>query len=349
MKSIHNPLNLEVSLKEHPRSRWSGGRPLAVFLVRRLLSAAGTLVVVSALLYFVTNVLPGNVALVVLGKNATPARVQALDVRLGYNHSIVIRYLDWLGGVLHGNFGQSAVAVALHNPQTAISSTLSSPLSNSLILAAIASLLLIPLTLILGGIAGLFAGRKLDNLISGPLLVSGGLPEFVTGSLLILVFFNTLNLLPPISFLGPGQSPFSETKALVLPVVTLLAVTVGSGARQVRAGVVEVLRGDYVQYARLNGVNERRIVIWYVLRNALATSVQVIAQNLQYLAGGIIVVESIFDYPGIGVYLVQAVQARDTNKVLAAAIILAAFYVLINILADVIVVYLVPKLRTEMA
>ncbi len=132
----------------------------------------------------------------------------------------------------------------------------------------------------------------------------------------------------------------------MLPVLTLLGVALGAGVRQVRAGMYEAMQRDYVQYARLNGIPEKRVLLRYALRNALAPSVQIIAQNLQYLLGGIIVVESVFAYPGIGLYLVNAVLARDTVKVEAAAIIIAAAYTLLNILADLIVVLLVPKLRT---
>jgi len=320
--------------------------PVVGFLVRRTAAGIVTLWIVSILIFAATNILPGNVAELVLGRNASPARVHALSARLGYDRSPVERYLSWLGGILHGDFGHSAVAVALAQPNTSISSTLADPLWNSLVLALISTVLLIPITLLLGLIAGLRARRTADHIISTPALVLGGLPEFVTGTLLIYVFFSALNLLPPVSTLRPGQSPFSHASGLVLPVMTLLAVALGAGIRQVRAGVIEVLQQDYVQFARLNGVPQRRILVRYVLRNAMAPSVQIIAQNIQYLLGGIIVVESVFAYPGIGLYLVNAVLARDTAKVEAAAIILAALYTLVNIAADLIVVYLVPKLRT---
>ena len=142
--------------------------------------------------------------------------------------------------------------------------------------------------------------------------------------------------------------PLSTPKILILPVMTLLAVAVGSGIRQIRLGMIEVLQTDFVQFARLNGIKERRVLLRYGMRNAVANSIQTIAQNLQYLVGGIIVVESVFAYPGLGVYLVSAVLARDTNKVLAVSIILAALYTFINIVADLLVVFLVPRLRTEL-
>jgi peptide/nickel transport system permease protein len=287
------------------------------------------------------------VAEMVLGHNATPARIQALNVKMGYDHSMIERYGAWIVGLAHGDFGNSAVAVALSQPNTSISSTLASPLVNSLILGGVTTLFLVPLTLLLGALAGIYAGRAPDYAISTPALVLGGLPEFVTGTLLIFIFFGLLHWLPPTSGFSPSQTPFSHVERLVLPVLTLLGVALGAGIRQVRVGIIETLQRDYVRYARLNGIPERRVLIRYALRNALAPSVQIIAQNIQYLFGGIIVVEGIFNYPGIGRYIVHAVLVRDTAKVEAAAIIIAALYTLINIAADFIVVLLVPKLRTS--
>ena len=326
-----------------------GRHPVLRFLLGRLTAAVLTLLAASILIFLATNVLPGNAAVVVLGRNAQPAQLHKLEAELGLNRPELQRYVSWLGGVVHGDFGKSAVAVAEGRPDAAISSTLPSPLSDSAILASLTALLLIPLTLALGALAGLRAGRRLDHFISVPALVAGGLPEFVTGTMLIFLFFTALKLLPPVALLSPGQSPFANSKALVLPVLTLLAVAVGAGVRQVRAGMVEVLQQDFILFAMLNGIPGRRVVLRYALRNALAPSVQIIAQNLQYLVGGIIIVESVFSYPGIGTYLVQAVTSRDVNEVQAAAMILAAFYIGINILADVIVIFLVPKLRTGLS
>jgi peptide/nickel transport system permease protein len=323
--------------------------PVASFVIRRVATGLVTLLVVSMLIFVATNILPGNVATVVLGRNATPARVHKLDSELNINHSVPARYLTWLENAVQGNFGHSAVAEAEGRPDSTISSTLGDPLRNSFVLAALTTILLIPLTLILGATAGIFAGRKVDHAISLPALVMGGLPEFVMGTLLIYIFFNKLGLLPPVALLNPGQSPFSNFDALILPVLTLLAVAVGAGVRQVRAGMAEVLQQDYVHFARLNGVAERRVLTRYALRNALAPSVQIIAQNLQYLVGGIIIVESVFAYPGIGTYLVNAVTTRDVIEVQAAAVVLAALYIVINVVADLLVVFLVPKLRTGMS
>jgi peptide/nickel transport system permease protein len=326
-----------------------GRHPAARFAGRRLAAGILTLLIASVLIFLATNVLPGNAAQVVLGRNATGPAIVKLEAELGLDRPVAVRYLRWLGGMTHGDFGQSAVAKAEGRPDASISATLGSPLADSAILAALTAVLLVPLTLLFGALAGLYARRKTDWLISAPALVASGLPEFVTGSALIYVFFTWLNLLPPVALLSPGQSPLSVPKDLVLPVLTLLAVAVGAGVRQVRAGMIEVLEQDYVRFARLNGIGERRVILRYALRNALAPSVQIIAQNLQYLVGGIIVVESVFAYPGIGTYLVNAVSSRDVTEVQAAAIILAALYIVINIAADLIVVLLVPKLRTAMS
>ncbi len=332
-----------------PRSFWPAGRhPIAGFIVRRVVTGIATLFVVSVLIFIATNILPGNAVSVILGRSAKPAVVHRLDAQLNLDHSVLARYFTWLGGAVHGDFGNSVVAEIESKPNTAVSSTLGNPLFNSFVLAALTTVLLIPLTLLLGALAGIRAGRAADHAISFPALVFGGLPEFVTGTILIYVFFNKLNLLPPVALLSPGESPFSNIKALILPVLTLLAVAAGAGVRQVRAGMVETLQQDYIHFARLNGVPERRVLTRYALRNALAPSVQIIAQNLQYLVGGIIIVESVFAYPGIGTYLVNAVTSRDVIEVQAAAVILAALYIAINLIADLIVVFLVPKLRTGM-
>lgn len=321
---------------------------VSLFILKRLGAALLTLLAVSILIFLCCSVLPGNAVVLILGKSGTPATIAHLEAQLGLDRPLYEQYLSWLGGMLHGDFGQSVVAIAHQQADPSIASTLGDPLKNSLILGAITAILLIPLTLLLGAWAGIKADKPIDHIISLPTLIAAGLPEFVTGALLVWIFFTALHVLPPVSLVAPGASPLATPKILILPVLTLLAVAVGSGIRQVRLGMIDVLRTDFVQFARLNGVPERRVLMRYGMRNAIANSVQTIAQNLQYLVGGIIVVESVFAYPGIGVYLVNAVLARDTNKVLAASMILAVLYTVINIIADLVVVFLVPKLRTEL-
>ena len=197
---------------------------------------------------------------------------------------------------------------------------------------------------------GVAAGRRpegtLDNVITWTSLGLIAVPEFVTGTLLVLLFAVRFQVLPAVSLLPFDGGPFDAPSVLVLPVATLVIVGVAYIIRMVRAGVIEVMASDYVQMARLNGISERRVVLRHGLRNALAPTVQVIALTLQWLIGGLFIVETVFEYPGIGQGLVQAVIARDIPLVQAVAMLMAAAYILINIVADIAVVLLVPKLRT---
>jgi peptide/nickel transport system permease protein len=322
-------------------------RPILAFLLRRVSAGIGTLLVVSVLIYGAVQVLPGNVAAIVLGRTATPERVAALRASLHLSRPLPARYLAWLAGMLTGHLGDSTAALA-QGTTLPVWHAIRGPLGNSLVLAGVTMALFIPLCLVFGTLAALRAGRASDHIISLSALSVSALPEFLVGTLLIVVFFTELNLLPPIASIGPGQSPFSHPANLVLPVLTLLGISTAFGTRLLRASVLETLGEDYVAMARLNGLRERRVVWRYALRNALGPSIQVIAQMIQYLVGGIIITESVFNYPGIGTALVQAVLVRDPQEVSVIAAILAAFYIGINILADLAVVLVVPRLRTRL-
>lgn len=333
------------------RSRWralSARHPIGVFLLKRTLAGIATLFVASLLVFLATNALPGNVAETVLGKNANPRTVAHLEAALGLDRSLISQYFSWLGGILHGDLGDSAVAVARGSSPASINSIIGTPLLNSLILGGLATLILIPLSLAIGVYTGVRAGKRADHVVSTITLLLGSLPEFVLGTFLVVIFFTQLDLLPPVA-LASGQSPLAEPTALILPIVTLLGVSLAFASRQVRAGMIEAVRQDFVTSARLNGLPERRVMRRYALRNALAPSVQTFAQAIQYLIGGIIVVEAVFAYPGIGQLLVNAVTTRDATEVQAIALLLAAIYIVINILADLLVVFLVPKLRTNLS
>jgi len=303
------------------------------------------LLAASVLIFTAVQVLPGNAASAVLGRNASPAAVRILSRQMGLDRPASTRYAHWLKGFVHGDLGDSAVAIAQGSNHAPIWHLISGPLKNSAILAAITALVMIPLSVALGTLAAVRAGRPTDHLISLGSLAAVSMPEFVVGSLLVAVFFVGLHLLPPVAIVPPGGDPLSHPKQLVLPVVTLLFASMAAGIRMVRAGTFEVLQTEYVQTARLNGLPERRVIMRYALRNALAPSVQVLAQNLQYLVGGVIVVEAVFAYPGIGSQLVNAVQIRDVTVVQSVAMLIAVVYVLINLVADFIVMLLVPKLR----
>ncbi|MGN6379629.1 MAG: ABC transporter permease [Gaiellales bacterium] len=319
--------------------------PVATFLWRRTVGAVLALLAASIVIFIGCQVLPGNAASVVLGRNGTPKEVAILNHQLHLDKPAYQEYTDWLSGFVQGNLGDSSVGLAQGAKHAPIWPLISGPVKNSLILAAIAALLMIPLSLGLGVLAAAYAGRPLDHAISIVSLAAIALPEFVIGSLLVGVFFVGLNWLPPVAIVPPGGDPLSDPTQLVLPVATLLFASLAAGIRMVRAGMVEALQTEYVQTARLNGLSERRVLGRYALRNALPPAVQVLAQNLQWLIGGIIVTETVFAYPGIGSTLVTAVGNRDVTVVQSVAMLIAVAYIVLNLIADLIVLLLVPRLR----
>jgi len=340
-------LDLErFSRAKKPMGDVARDHPIAWWLARRILAAVVTLLAASILIFFLADALPGNIGASILGRNASPRGIALLNRQLGQDKPVLVRYLDWLGGALHGNLGNSAVSLAEGTPAS-VTSIMAHPLENSLVLACITALLLIPISLALGVMAGVRAGRPADRAISATSLAFVSLPEFVLGALLILLFFSALNVLPPVSYLAPGQSPLSQPKELVLPVLTLLGVSSASVIRLMRAGMIDVLRQGYVEAARLNGFPESRVIWRHAIRNALGPSVTITAQNIQYLLGGLVIVESVFTYPGIGSLFVSSVTAHDVTEIEGIAMTLATAYIVINLVADFLVVMLVPKLRTQ--
>jgi peptide/nickel transport system permease protein len=322
------------------------GHPLVGFVVRRVVAGVFTLLLVSMLVFGAVQVLPGNAAAAILGKNATPHQIAVVSREMGLSRPITARYLSWLVGLLHGALGNSTSGYA-QGTKITVWSMIGGPLGNTLVLATAVVVCLIPLSMLLAVFAGLRQGTKGDHGVMVVTVALISMPEFVLGSLLTLLFATALGVFPAVSLVPYGGSVLGNPQILVLPVLTLLGVTLGACVRMVRAGMIETLRSDYVKMARLNGLSERRVALRYALRNALAPSVQVFAQNIQYLLGGIIVTENLFNYPGIGTALVNAVSVRDVNVVQSTVVVIAASYIAINILADFIVVCLVPKLRTS--
>jgi peptide/nickel transport system permease protein len=322
------------------RSRYFSRHPLAAFAIRRTLTGLLGLFAVSVIVFAATQVLPGNAAVQILGRNATPQAVAQLSRELGLDRSALAQYTSWLTGLLHGNLGRSLAA------QEPVSQFIGDRVRNTLVLAGVAVALMIPLGLGLGIIAGVRRDRPTDHAVTGFTLGAIALPEFVTGALLALLFGVWLKVLPPVSLVTPGSDPLAHPAILVLPVITLLLSGTAYIARMMRAGVIEAMGSDYVEAAVLNGIGRRRIIWKHALRNALAPTVQVLALTVQWLVGGVVVTETIFSYPGLGQGLVQAVQLRDLPVVQAVTMLLAAVYIAINIVADLVVVLLIPKLRT---
>jgi peptide/nickel transport system permease protein len=324
------------------------GHPLARLAARRVAEGVATLFVLSILVFLASSILPGDAASAILGKQATGAALHAMRHAMGLDRPLVVQYGHWLLGLLHGNLGQTAAGYAA-GEHVSVWSQISGKLGNSLILAGCAFVPIVLLSVILGVFSALKAGRWQDQLIATATLVPAALPEFVLGAVLLAVFFTWLDLLPPVSFVLPGTNPLSNWTMLVLPILTLVGVTVGPAARMIRAGMLEALEAETVAVARLNGIGEARVVRRYALRNALAPSIQVFALIAQYLVGGLLIVENLFAYPGIGKELVDAVTVHDNLEVQSVTMLLAAFYVAVTIVADLLVMIVVPKLRTGAA
>jgi peptide/nickel transport system permease protein len=339
-----------VPLPTQPGRPWRPGarqldrarrHPLVWFVGRRVAAGVVLLFVVSILVFAATNVLPGDAASAILGRTATEASKAALREELGLDRPIAQQYADWIGGVLTGDLGVSNVARG-----QPVWDLISTEIVNTSAIALYTMLLLVPISLGLGVLAGMRADRPTDHVVSGLTLGIIAVPEFVIGSVLVLLFAVSWHLLPAVSLLPPGQSAFTELELIALPVITLLLAGLAYMTRIVRAGVVGVLDSDYIQMARLNGAPERRILRKHVVRNALAPSVQAFALTLQWLVGGVLIVETLFSYPGLGKALVDAIQQRDLPTVQAVGLLIAAVYIVVNILADLVVVLLVPRLRT---
>jgi peptide/nickel transport system permease protein len=227
-----------------------------------------------------------------------------------------------------------------------VASVLWSRISNTLQFSLIAIVVLVPLAIALGVISALRAGGVVDQVISGVSLLGLSFPDFIVATFVAWIFGIVLGLFPPVALVPPGGSPLETPDILVLPVLTMVIIGTPYASRMVRAGMLEVLGSEYIQAARLNGIPERRVIRGHALRNALGPTVQTVAATLQWLIGGVIAVEIVFNYPGIGSELVRSVQIRDFNFVQSTALVIASVFIFINILADILVVLLIPRLRT---
>lgn len=322
--------------------------PVLAFFVGRFLAGVLTLAVVSVLVFAATSLLPGDVASAILGQEATPESIAIIQSRLGLDRPFVVQYAEWASGLVTGDLGDSAVRMAQGAREAPIAEEVGVPLRNSFVLGLCAMVFLVPLSMLIGTLTAVRAGRLGDHATSLVTVVFSAIPEFVMGALLIFVFFKQLGLFPPVALVPPGATPLDDPSVLVLPVATIILGISSVAIRQVRAGMIRVLDEDYVAVAIFNGIPRGRVLWRYGLRNALAPSVMIYAQSVHFLLGGLIITESVFAYPGIGTYLVDAVATRDLPVVASVAMILAAIYIVVNIVADFLVVLLVPKVRTAL-
>ncbi len=311
-------------------------------IVWRIAIGCVTLLALSMLVFGVTQALPGDAAVQILGPHATAEQIVALRTNLGLDRPIAVQYVGWLMGILHGDFGNSLTG------GESVSALLAPHIIATAALMLFSATIAIPVALLLGVWSAVKRDRAFDHACSGILLVCASLPEFVIGIGLVALLATTwLRLFPPVSLLSPDDPILDQLRYLALPVATLVITSTPYVARMMRASMIEVLDSQYIAMARLNGIDERRIVFDYALRNAIPASIQVIALTLTYLAGGIVVVEAVFDYPGIGTAFIDAVRYRDLPTVQCLSLAIGSVYVLTNLLADIAVILCTPKLRNQ--
>jgi len=309
-------------------------------VLRRSLLGVLTIVLIAILVYVATLVLPGDAATAILGQTATPARIRLLRHQLGLDAPVITRFLHWAWHALRGDFGDS---LSLRAPVTSL---VGIRLANSAVLVAVVAAVSTGLGIVGGSLAALRRDGWLDSLASLLALASSALPEFVVAVFVVMLLaVNVLHVFPAISLLPPGSFILSAVSKLVLPVITLVIVVTPYAFRMSRAAMIEALDSDYVEFAKLKGVPLPRILFVHALPNACAPIVQVVGLNLLYLAGGIVLVETVFDYPGIGQMLVQAIDNRDVPMIQFIVLALAVFCVGLNILTDVCVQLLSPRKR----
>jgi peptide/nickel transport system permease protein len=314
---------------------------IAPFIARRIAFGVLTLFVVSVLVFLLTHAL-GDPAAASLGRDAQqPAVLAARRAELGLDRPLVAQYGDWLGGVLTGDLGRSYV-----NGRP-VGADLRPRVVNSLLLMAAAAAVALPSSLLIGVHAARRRDRAFDRTTNGLTLVLAAIPEFVLATLLVIVFsVGVFELLPAVSSVRGTTRPWDDLDGMVLPTLTLALVAVPYVVRSTRAAMIEVLDSDYIEMARLNGIPARTVLWRHALPNTVGPTIQVVALSLAFMAGGVVVVERVFNYPGVGAALVEAIDAHDVPVVQAIAMSVAVLYVALNTLADVGTVLVTPRLRT---
>ncbi|PVH28035.1 ABC transporter permease [Pararhodobacter oceanensis] len=307
-------------------------------ILQRVFLGLLTLLVVSALVFVSVEFLPGDVAEQILGQSATPETLAALREQLGLNTPPVQRYLAWLGGILQGDFGRSVIN------QREITAILADRLGNTLFLAAMATLIAVPLAVGLGILAALKRNTWIDRWINIGTLTAISFPEFFVAYGLIYVFSAKLGWLPSISVVGSDTALSDRLVLTLLPALTLTLIVTAHMMRMTRASLINLLALPYVEMARLKGAAQRRVVVVHALPNAVAPIVNVIALNIAYMIAGVVIVEVVFVYPGLGQLLVDSVSKRDVTVVQAACLIFASAFILFNLVADVISILSNPRL-----
>jgi len=306
---------------------------------RRLLLMIPTLILVSILVFALAEVLPGDVGRTILGPYATQEQVDILNQQMGVDRPLYERYFSWAGGFVTGDWGESLLL------KTAVFPTVMRALGNSLLLAGFALVIIVPTSILIGVFAGLRRDSGLDRTITISTLSMTVIPEFVSGVILLYIFAVWLKWLP-VTAMPPDGSPFVDRfYYLILPAIPLMFLELGYIARMARVGTVQVLAMPYIRTAVLKGLPRRRVIFGHVLRNAMVPTVTVIGSQVGWLIGGLVVIETLFVYPGIGKVMVDAAQYHDVVMLEASVLVVAVIYMIANLIADIVVAFLNPRIR----
>jgi len=306
-------------------------------VLKRLGLGVVTLFAVSVVIFVSIEMLPGDIAQEILGQSATPEAVEAFRKELGLDRPAITRYLDWAGGILQGDFGKSLAS------QRDVSDLILSRLGNTLFLALYAAAISVPLAITIGLLAALYRNSIFDRLSNMAALSSVSMPEFFLAYILIF-FLSQSGLFPSMADVTANTPFLTKLYVAFLPALTLTLVITAHMMRMTRAAIINLLASPYIEMADLKGLSRRRVILRHALPNALAPIINVVALNLAYLVTGVVVVEVVFVYPGLGQLLVDSVSKRDVIVVQAASLIFATAYILLNLLADVLSTLSNPRL-----
>ena len=315
-------------------------RYMMFLIARRIGAGILTLLIVSAVVFFITSLLPGDAAQMILGQNATPETVAALRQQLGLDQPLLMRYIHWLTGMVQGDFGTS---FASHLP---VSQLVAQRIPATFELAGITTLFCVPMALIIGIIAAMNRGSRLDRALVIGTMATVAVPEFLVATVAVLIFAVKLHWVSAMSFGSPDSDLLSYLKAYALPVLTLCCVLVAQMARMTRAAIINQLDSPYLEMALLKGVSPLRAVLRHALPNAVGPIANAISLSLSYLFGGVIIIETIFSYPGLASQLVDAVSNRDLPVVQLCVMLFAACYLVLLLAADILTIAFNPKWRS---
>lgn len=315
-------------------------RYMLFLIARRTGAGILTLLIVSAVVFFITSLLPGDAAQMILGQNATPETVAALRQQLGLEQPLLVRYFSWLGGMLQGDFG---ISFASRLP---VAQLMAQRIPATFELAAITTLICVPLALVIGIAAAMKRGSLIDRLLVVSTMAMVAVPEFLVATVAVLIFAVKLHWVSAMSFGSPDMDLLSYLKSYALPVLTLCCVLVAQMARMTRAAIINQLDSPYLEMARLKGVSSLRAVLRHALPNAVGPIANSVSLSLSYLFGGVIIIETIFSYPGLASALVDAVSNRDLPVVQFCVMLFAACYLLLLLAADILTIAFNPKWRS---